>query len=257
MDWTWRNATPNSMIPNRKMASTGKSNANSTAEAPPSRWRRLRFDGLGREPLELVGDPPRRPGLARGSSDASFDRASLRHPDLPGWGEVDSRTAVSPGASPKRTSCGREKEGNRAGKWTIPRLRDVSDRRRLAATWERGWHPRARRSSCRSASRRTGRNRSATASLLDALDLGRGRWVLVLETKPGLLTSAVVEELEGFRRARAGDGVSEGLLAKTASGEGRGSFTFRRLGTIGPWSGERPIEVDQSNESVVVGGRPS
>jgi maltokinase len=90
-------------------------------------------------------------------------------------------------------------------------------------------------------------------SLLDALDLGRGRWVLVLETKPGLLTSAVVEELEGFRRARAGDGVSEGLLAKTASSEGRGSFTFRRLGTIGPWSGERPIEVDQSNESVVVG----
>jgi maltokinase len=90
-------------------------------------------------------------------------------------------------------------------------------------------------------------------SLLDALDLGRGRWVLVLETKPGLLTSAVVEELEGFRRARAGDGVSEALLAKTASGEGRGSFTFRRLGTIGPWTGERPIEVYQSNESVVVG----
>jgi maltokinase len=90
-------------------------------------------------------------------------------------------------------------------------------------------------------------------SLLDALDLGRGRWVLVLQTEPGLLTSAVVEEPEGFRRARAGDGVSEGLLAKIASDEGRGSFTFRRLGTIGPWSGERPIEVYQSNESVVVG----
>ena len=90
-------------------------------------------------------------------------------------------------------------------------------------------------------------------SLLDALDLGRGRWVLVLETKSGLLTSPVVEELEGFRRARVGDGVSEGLLAKTASGEGRGSFTFRRLDTIGAWSGERPIEVYQSNESVVVG----
>lgn len=89
-------------------------------------------------------------------------------------------------------------------------------------------------------------------SLLDALDLGRGRWVLVLETAPGLLTSAVVEERDGFRRARAGDGVAEGLLAQT-SGEGRGSFAFRRLGTIGPWSGERPIEVDQSNESVVVG----
>ena len=85
-------------------------------------------------------------------------------------------------------------------------------------------------------------------SLLDALDLGRGRWVLVLETAPGLLTSAVVEERDGFRRARAGDGVAEGLLAKTASGEGRGSFAFRRLGTIGAWSGERPIEVDQSNE---------
>ena len=91
-------------------------------------------------------------------------------------------------------------------------------------------------------------------ALLDELDLGGGRWVLVLETASGLLASAVVEDHEGFRRAHPGDGVAEGLLAKTASGEGRGGFTFRPLGTIGPWTGERPIEVDQSNESIVVGG---
>ena len=90
--------------------------------------------------------------------------------------------------------------------------------------------------------------------MLDALDLAAGRWVLLLEASSGLLASAVVEEHEGFRRARAGDGVAEELLARVAAGDDLGGFTFRRLGHIEPWSGERPIDVDQSNESIVVGG---
>jgi maltokinase len=90
--------------------------------------------------------------------------------------------------------------------------------------------------------------------VLDALDLDRGRWVLLLEVPQGLLVSAVVEDGEGYRRAEAGDGVAEGLLALTATEDARGAFAFRRLGTIAAWRGERPIEVDQSNESIVVGG---
>ena len=49
--------------------------------------------------------------------------------------------------------------------------------------------------------------------------------------------------------------MAEELLARTATGEERGRFTFRQLGALGPWSGERPIEVDQSNESIVVGAK--
>jgi maltokinase len=90
-------------------------------------------------------------------------------------------------------------------------------------------------------------------SLLDVLDLDRGRWLLVLEVASGLLVSAAVEEGEGVRRACAGDGVMEELLTRTATGHEQHGFTFRRLGTVGEWRGERSIDVDQSNESVVVG----
>jgi len=91
-------------------------------------------------------------------------------------------------------------------------------------------------------------------TLLDALDLGRGRWLLVLEASPGLLAYGVVEDRHGFRRARAGDGVSEELLARLARGETSRVFSFRTLGPVEPWIGERPIEVDQSDESIVVAG---
>jgi maltokinase len=90
--------------------------------------------------------------------------------------------------------------------------------------------------------------------VLAALDLGRGRWLLLIETSSALLASAVVEEHERFRRARAGDGVAEELLARVAADADLGGFTFRALGPMGPWTGELAIEVDQSNESIVVGG---
>jgi predicted trehalose synthase len=97
--------------------------------------------------------------------------------------------------------------------------------------------------------------RPRAPALLDALDLDRGRWLLLLETASGVLASAVVEDHDGFRRARAGDGVADELLARAATDDVQGGFTFRRLGAIGPWGGGTPIEVDQSNESIVVGGK--
>jgi maltokinase len=92
-------------------------------------------------------------------------------------------------------------------------------------------------------------------TLADALALGDRRWVLVLRVRDELFTSAVVEEQEAFRRAVPGDGVAEELLARAASGGEGGSFSFHRLGEIGRWTGERAIEVDQANESIVVGER--
>ena len=50
-------------------------------------------------------------------------------------------------------------------------------------------------------------------------------------------------------------GVFEGLLWMLRSGEPCGRFSFHRLGDVPEASGERPIEVDQSNRSVVVGER--
>ncbi len=104
--------------------------------------------------------------------------------------------------------------------------------------------------------RRVAGRQEALGSLkvLDALDLGRGRWLLVLEAGSGLLASAVVEEGMRFRRAGAGDGVAEELLVRVAREDGSGRFSFRRLGPLRHLTGERSIEVDQSNESIVVGG---
>ena len=84
--------------------------------------------------------------------------------------------------------------------------------------------------------------------MADALALGDRRWLLVLHVGDELFTSAVVEAEDAFRRAGAGDGVAEALLTRTARGGEAGSFSFRRLGEIGSWSGERAIDVDQSNE---------
>ena len=95
----------------------------------------------------------------------------------------------------------------------------------------------------------------ASVTLRDALDLGRDRWLLVLRLADALLVSAVVEEGRGFRGAGVGEGVADTLLALTAGEREKGSFAFHRLGEIGSWTGERALEVDQSNESIVVGER--
>ena len=97
--------------------------------------------------------------------------------------------------------------------------------------------------------------RDPSIEVADALDLGSDRWLLVLAVAGELLLSSVVGRDGAFRRARAGDGVGEVLLERVATGGDEGAFSFRRLGEIGSWAGERAIEVDQSNESTVVGER--
>ena len=64
-----------------------------------------------------------------------------------------------------------------------------------------------------------------------------------------------VEAASGPRRAVAGDGVFAAILRAMRSGTAGGAFRGEAFGS--PWSvgdGEVAIDVDQSNESVIVGG---
>src|SRR5438552_2198582 len=54
IDWTWRKASPNPMMPNRSMNSSGAINASSTAEAPRSPRSRLPTDVLPVQGLERL-----------------------------------------------------------------------------------------------------------------------------------------------------------------------------------------------------------
>lgn len=87
-----------------------------------------------------------------------------------------------------------------------------------------------------------------------ALDVGTGRWVAVVGDDAGCRwTVALVETASGVRRAAAGDGVAEALLARLAAGSRRdGAFRLHRFAGQ-PVTGERAVTVDQTNESVVVG----
>jgi maltokinase len=90
--------------------------------------------------------------------------------------------------------------------------------------------------------------------LVDALDLGAGRWVAVVEDGDGdRWTVPMVVDGSGVRRAVAGDGVATALVRALAGG-GHGAFV------VDGWhvedvDGERAVTVDQTNESVVVGER--
>ena len=109
--------------------------------------------------------------------------------------------------------------------------------------------------------------------LVDAADLGAGRWVGVVEDRDGdrwtvpLLVTAVT-----LRRAVPGDGVAEALVrgiadvrrmqaarGEASTPEGRAVQGDRAFVADG-WhaedvSGERALTVDQTNESLVVGER--
>src|SRR5438552_3992868 len=54
IDWTWRKASPNPMMPNTSMNSTAAINASSTAEAPRSPPSRLPTDVLPVQGLECL-----------------------------------------------------------------------------------------------------------------------------------------------------------------------------------------------------------
>jgi maltokinase len=91
---------------------------------------------------------------------------------------------------------------------------------------------------------------------LDALDLTDGKRLAIVADGDGLAALPMVREPDGrWRRARAGDGVAEALLnvlARQAGPVTAGRFTiqswFKRAAL-----GEKAIDVDQTNESVIVG----
>ena len=114
---------------------------------------------------------------------------------------------------------------------------------------------------------------SAPLALVDAVDLGDGRWVaVVVDDDDDRWTVPLLVEDSGLRRANPGDGVAERLVAaladvRLARHELRGAATLagRAVEGSGPFvadawhvedvTGERAITVDQTNESVVVGER--
>ena len=92
-------------------------------------------------------------------------------------------------------------------------------------------------------------------ALLDALDLGEGRWLGVVEGSDGdRWTVPMLVTGSGVRRAAPGDGVAEALLAAMPRLAHDSAFV------PDSWHsedvrGERAVTVDQTNESVVVGER--
>ncbi|WP_133693760.1 glucosamine kinase [Mycobacterium sp. BK086] len=90
----------------------------------------------------------------------------------------------------------------------------------------------------------------------DSLDLDAGKRLSVIAGTDGLAALPQVCDPDGrWRRARPGDGVGESLLKLlTAAPATRAVGSF----TLHSWAsrcalGERPITVDQTNESVIVG----
>ena len=74
---------------------------------------------------------------------------------------------------------------------------------------------------------------------------GNGYVVAPLMTRAG----------EPIRRAEPGDGAFDQLVRRLAVGGTEGRFSFEPIGAVPEAGGERAIDVDQSNESVVVGER--
>jgi hypothetical protein len=89
--------------------------------------------------------------------------------------------------------------------------------------------------------------------VLDALPLADGG-LAVVQAGDELLAVPVAEG--GRRRAEAGDGVAAALLAFLREGGAEGRFAAHRLGPCPEPGTERAIDVDQSNESIVVAERP-
>jgi maltokinase len=92
---------------------------------------------------------------------------------------------------------------------------------------------------------------------IDALELAGDKRLSVIAAAGGLAAVPMLRDGDGqWRRAQPGDGVAEALLRLLA--EVRGSSTRGRF-TVRSWTshtaaGERSVGVDQTNESVIVGG---
>lgn len=93
------------------------------------------------------------------------------------------------------------------------------------------------------------------AQPIDTLELADGARLSVVRDGDGLAAVPMVRSDDGWRRAHAGDGAAETLIAMLASlpdATADGRFAFRRW-LAHPAAGERAVGVDQTNESVIVG----
>jgi maltokinase len=95
---------------------------------------------------------------------------------------------------------------------------------------------------------------------IDTLELTEDKRLSVISTAGGLAAVPMVRGPDGhWRRARPGDGVAEallGLLADVPGSVTRGRFSVRSWARHAA-TGERSVGVDQTNESVIVGGERS
>jgi maltokinase len=98
------------------------------------------------------------------------------------------------------------------------------------------------------------------ADTVDTLELAEDKRLSVISTARGLAAVPMLRGSDGqWRRAQPGDGVAEallGLLAEVPGSATRGRFTVRSWARHAA-TGERSVGVDQTNESVIVGGERS
>jgi maltokinase len=95
---------------------------------------------------------------------------------------------------------------------------------------------------------------AAAPVVRDRLALPGGALLVVLESGEEVIATPVVPEHDRVRRALPGDGAFAGLLATIGRGGALGRFAARSYGAVPQGRDERGIEVDQSNDSLVVGG---
>ncbi|MGE5225794.1 MAG: phosphotransferase [Planctomycetaceae bacterium] len=95
---------------------------------------------------------------------------------------------------------------------------------------------------------------AAAPVVRDQLALPGGALLVVLESGDEVIATPVVPEHGVVRRAVAGDGAFAGLLEAIGRGSAVGRFSARAYGAAPRGRDERAIDVDQSNDSVVVGG---
>ncbi len=103
--------------------------------------------------------------------------------------------------------------------------------------------------------RRAGTEAPDAPVLHDLLTLPGGSVLSVLRAGHEILVAPLIDELHAVRRARAGDGAFAGIWATIRAGGSQGRFTARPAGgsPVADLRVERAIDVDQSNDSVVVG----
>ena len=104
--------------------------------------------------------------------------------------------------------------------------------------------------------RRAATTSEAGAEPLDQLDLGRGGALTVAEVESGFVVVPVADADRSPRRAVAGDGVFAAMLRTMRRAASHGAFRGEAFGGAldDGTDDEVAIDVDQSNDSVVVGG---